>query len=236
MNGSSGFRFTPRLVWGLCLLLLGVIFTLDNLHLVQAGKVLRYWPAILIVIGLAKLLRPRGGRTVGILLLLIGSFLLLRQLDFISYRWRDLWPLLLILLGASMLWRAVVGKSLANPNTFSGSHLSSFALMSGVERKVITKDFRGGEVSAIMGGCEIDLRQADIAGPEAVIDVFAFWGGIGLIVPEQWAVVGKVVPVMGGFEDNSRAAASEAGAHLKQLVVKGLAVMGGVEVRNSKKD
>ena len=82
---------------------------------------------------------------------------------------------------------------------------------------------------AIMGGCEIDLRRAAIAADEAVIDVFAFWGGIELRVPETWHVVGRVTPLMGGYEDKTSQVQQAGG---KRLVIRGLVVMGGVNVKN----
>ena len=65
--------------------------------------------------------------------------------------------------------------------------------------------FRGGEMTAFMGGCELDLRQAEMApGEDATIDVFAVMGGHEIRVPETWAVVTKAVPIMGGVEDRTR--------------------------------
>ena len=51
-----------------------------------------------------------------------------------------------------------------------------------------------------MGGCEIDLRHASIDG-EAVIDIFALWGGVELRVPPDWTVVSRVTPILGGVDD-----------------------------------
>jgi hypothetical protein len=63
-------------------------------------------------------------------------------------------------------------------------------LLGGFERRVHTQDFRGGEVTAVMGGCALDLRGASMTG-EAIINVFAFWGGVTLKVPPDWTVVLK---------------------------------------------
>ena len=101
--------------------------------------------------------------------------------------------------------------------------------MAGVERVNASRDFRGGDLTAIMGGCDIDLREASIAGGEAVLEVFAMWGGITLRVPETWTVVNKVLPVLGGVDQKTRTS----GAAVPQtLVVRGAVLMGGVEIRN----
>jgi hypothetical protein len=92
-----------------------------------------------------------------------------------------------------------------------------------------TQDFKGGNAVAIMGGAKIDLREASIAQGEAVIDVVAFWGGIEIKVPEDWIVSPQVFPFMGGFDD--RTGPPPTGSR-KRLVVRGLAFMGGVEVKH----
>jgi hypothetical protein len=79
-----------------------------------------------------------------------------------------------------------------------------------------------------MGGCEMDLRHAKIHG-EAVIDVFAMWGGIEIRVPDDWTVVSRVTPMLGGFEDKTRPT-PDASTH--RLIVRGMVIMGGVEVKN----
>jgi hypothetical protein len=74
----------------------------------------------------------------------------------------------------------------------------------------------------------VDLRNAAING-DAVIDVFAMWGGIEIRVPESWTVVGRVTPLMGGFEDHTRAPQA---ATTHRLTVRGMVIMGGVEIKN----
>ena len=84
-------------------------------------------------------------------------------------------------------------------------------------------------MTAIMGGCEIDLRETDIKGEEAVIDVVAIWGGIELRVPMGWNVVVKAMPIMGGVDDKTYP--SKEGKS-KRLVIDGNIIMGGVEIKN----
>ena len=88
--------------------------------------------------------------------------------------------------------------------------------------------FRGGDLTAVMGGCEIDLRQAEING-DAAIDVFAVWGGIEIRVPENWSVAFRVTPILGGVEDKTR---PSLGASAHRLTIRGVVVMGAVEVKN----
>jgi predicted membrane protein len=102
------------------------------------------------------------------------------------------------------------------------------AILGGVSRGNNSSAFRGGDLLAIMGGCEIDLRKAAING-EATIDVFAMWGGIELRVPEDWTVVNRVVPLLGGVDDKTRPPQGTTG-HL--LVLRGFAIMGGIEIKN----
>ncbi len=91
-----------------------------------------------------------------------------------------------------------------------------------------SRAFRGADLLAIMGGLQIDLRRAAIHG-EAVMDVFVMWGGIEIRVPEDWTVSSRIVPLMAGVEDKTR---PPQGASTHHLILRGFALMGGVEIKN----
>jgi hypothetical protein len=223
---------TPQLVVGLLIIVAGVLFTLDNLGMVHAEDFLRYWPAGLIAIGVAKLwqtARDRtGGALGGVIFVIAGTWLLLDNVRILRVDFWDAWPMLLVLIGASIVWRGLRQRTADVPVGDSNATINAFAMMAGLNRGNNSKHVRGGEITAIMGGCELDLRQAAIDG-EAVIDVFAMWGGIEIRVPDDWTVVGRVNPVLGGFEDKTR---PPTGATRHRLVIRGFVIMGGVEVKN----
>jgi hypothetical protein len=225
-------RLTPQLVVGLLIIVAGVLFTLENLGFLYAEDYLRYWPAGLIAIGATKLwqtARDRtGGAFSGVIFVIAGAWLLLDNVRIVHLSFWEAWPMLLVLVGASIVWRGLRQRTADAPAGDSNATISAFAMMAGLNRGNNSKTFRGGEITAIMGGCELDLRQAAIDG-EAVIDVFAMWGGIEIRVPEDWTVVGRVNPVLGGYEDKTR---PPTGATRHQLVIRGFVIMGGVEVKN----
>ena len=84
-------------------------------------------------------------------------------------------------------------------------------------------------MTAILGGSKLDLRQAVIKGEEAILDVFAMWGGIEIIVPRTWGVVVHGTPILGAFEDKSEQPREQGSP---RLIVRGTAIMGGVEIKN----
>lgn len=235
METRSAWRATPHVVLGLIIVAVGVLFTLDNLGVLYAHDYLRYWPVLLVVYGISKMIQPQGrpGRLWGLLITFAGAALLLDKLYFLSFSLWDFWPLFIVAIGLSMIWRSS-GRVKRSPHewvatTDGDSVISGTAILSGFRRTCNTQDFRGGELTAIMGGCEVDLRQASIKEGEAVIDVFAFWGGIDLKVPTDWSVVMRGSPLMGGFDDKTR---PPQGGQVKRLVIKGYAIMGGVQISN----
>jgi predicted membrane protein len=136
------------------------------------------------------------------------------------------WALLIFALGAHIAWKAL--RPPVVPREPS-SAIDLLQFMGGTKTVVTTADFKGGQATAVMGGCEIDLRRASMPdGRAVVLDTFAFWGGIEIKVPDDWEVVSQGNAVLGGFVNNAR---SQPGTR-KRLVVTGLAIMGGVEVKN----
>jgi predicted membrane protein len=222
-------RFTPQLLMGLIIIAIGTLFTLDNLGLVEARRFLRYWPAALILAGVLKVWQSRGGAGVfgGLLFIVAGLWLLGATFHLVTINLFDLWPLLFVLFGASLVWRGLRGGR-DRAATDGHSTVSALAVLGGVHRGNNSRAFRGGDLTAVLGGCEIDLRQASIDG-DAVIDVFAMWGGIEIKVPDDWTITSRVVPILGGFEDKTR---PQRGATNHRLIVRGFVIMGGVEVKS----
>ncbi len=233
MVGRWSPRFTGRLVFGLVIVVLGVLFTLDNLGVLDAGDTLRYWPVVLVAYGVSRLLGVGGRRhlAMGVMFTVAGVWLLLHAFGFTRWEPWDFWPVFLILIGFSMVQGSLTRRSRSTPEgTENSDTLNAFALWSGVGRKITSQQFRGGEVTAIMGGHEIDLRGARLAGDSAEIDLFVWWGGVDFRIPEDWQVTLNGIVVMGGIEDQTKA--PPPGTARPNLILKGLVLMGGVELKN----
>jgi len=228
---ESGSRITGRVIFGIVVIALGIVFLLDELDFVDAEDVLGYWPALTFGWGAMLMtgLCCRRNLPAGLLVSFFSGWLLLLRLDVVRRDPWDLWPLVLIVLGATMVFTALRRPPTVAALEGGAATLRAFALWSGSERKIVTEDFRGGEVTAIMGGHEIDLRPAKMPGGTAVIDLFVWWGGVELQVPTDWKVTNEALALLGGVTDTTRAPEGEIKGH---LVVRGLVVMGGVEMRN----
>jgi predicted membrane protein len=224
-------RSTSRAVFGIIVILLGALLLLDNMAVLDGRDVLRFWPILLIVLGAVKIFEPQqtSSRTWGVILVVAGLFFLMRTLDIYDFRFRDFWPIVLIVAGAGMLWGTFTRRRLSMEGETDENVLNGSAILGGLTRSVVSQDFRGGDLTAIMGGCEIDLRKAAISGEEAVLNVFAMWGGMEIRVPEHWTVVTKAVPILGGVSDETRPK-NEPG--MKRLVITGTVIMGGVEIKD----
>jgi len=228
-------RVTVQALLGVLIIAVGVLFTLDNLDIIDARDYLQYWPVGLVAIGLLKLYHAaRGGRGWfgGLLFVSIGAWMLIERIVYFRIDARQVMPLFLVFLGGYLVWRGLFGGSAGARAADGVNRFSSLSILGGCERRSSAPAFEGADLTAIMGGCDIDLRGASIApGTEAVIDVFAFWGGVDLKVPDDWIVVNRVVPLLGGVEDKTRTPIASA-APAKRLVVRGVVIMGGIGVRN----
>ena len=252
MDSNEQARMTQRLVFGIVLLGLGVLFLLDRVDVFRLGRLWEYWPLIIAAVGLNKVLQPAGspGRGFGVVLIAVGVWWTLDNLDLVEYGVWDLWPVFLILAGANLLRRALSkpsappppplvepalgepGDSLPPPTAAelaADPTVHMTAILGGMTRRCASRAFAGGDLTAVMGGCELDLRQAEPAGGRAEITVFAMWGGIEIRVPPEWAVVIEGTPIMGAIEDTRRPTGVPPRA---TLVVRGAAVMGGVEIKS----
>ena len=163
-------RFTGRLLFGIVLVTLGLLWTLDNLGLADAERILDWWPALLLLYGFVRVTGLDGTRRVvsGVLFMIAGGWMLAREFGFVHVSIFRLWPVFMIFVGASLVWRSVRGPQAAE-NTDRESYPRPFAFMGGVSRTIESQDLAGMEVSAVMGGVELDLRGSKPRGREVVV-------------------------------------------------------------------
>ena len=235
-QNSSWAGALPRMIVGLAIAGVGVLFALDNMNLLEADDIVRFWPVILVLIGSIKLLWPsrNTSRVTGAVLIVVGALLLLDEIPGlgIDIDPGDLWPLILVLVGLRLVWGAIQrgvspAAELPRGERSSDARVNAFALMSGNSITVGSQEFAGGFATALMGGVELDLRNARLEQGSAEIEVFTMWGGIEVLVPEGWVVESHVFPLMGAYEDNTRPPSAP---DAPRLVVRGMVVMGGIEV------
>jgi LiaF transmembrane domain len=105
------------------------------------------------------------------------------------------------------------------------------AIFGGIKQRVTVKNFRGGRLTAIFGGFEVDLTRADIEGQTAVIDASALFGGGEIRVPPTWIIEIRGIALLGGYTDETHQEVSDP-ATAKRLIVKGMAALGGVVIKN----
>lgn len=210
-----------KLVVGLFLTALGLLWTTENLGLADTGAILDYWPVVLIVIGVLKL-GDRSARAFSIVAIVAGSFLLLRTTGLLRIALHDLWPLLLIGAGIVLVLQSFGIKA---PAMAEGSTV--WGVLSTQQLNVKDRAFAGGRAFAFMGTAKVNLTEADLGPGPAVLEVFALMGGIEIYVPDGWHVRAEVVPFMAGVETNTR---SKTGG--KELLVRGFVMMAGVDIKD----
>jgi predicted membrane protein len=253
-NKNLKGRDEGRMLAGLILVCVGAALLLRN-----TGFPMPYWlfswPVILIIVGIYSGVKHNFKNNSWIILIAVGSFFLLNKiipgLSLEPY----FWPVLIIAIGILFMLRpkrdrwlnfsnqpdelaadrkAAAGSWHQTTEGFSGSgndYLNIRSVFSGIERNVISKDFKGGSVKAVFGGLDIDLSQADIQ-DKAILKFEVVFGGVNIIVPPHWIVYNELEGVFHGVDDKRKYNSTVSAGAEKVLILKGSVVFGGVEIRS----
>ena len=188
--------------------------------------------------------------------LLVGGLFLANQINPLLHLEKYIWPIILISIGIGFIlrprhrrwrqWRGTHYKSewkqdtdtTGNPEnigTMPGDYdrrdfIDITAVFGGVKKNVLSKSFKGGDITSFMSGSEIDLSQADFTGT-IKIDVTNIFGGTKLIVPPTWDVQNDITAIFGGVDDK-RQITGVAMDHNKVLVLDGTCMFGGIDIRS----
>jgi len=247
-NRNRQRNTVAQMIVGAGVILAGFLFLINNLGWIHFDMEVHFWPFILMIVGCSILAKaPQRGSSAafaGIFMIGFGAVSLLNGLGLIYISWNTLFPIGIIGLGLLMVFRANKRtRQSAAAEDLADGHADSFlnvdegqtservldltAILGGVNRKVVTQDFRGGDLTSLMGGIELDMRTASMNGT-AVLNVFAIMGGVSIKVPTDWTVELEGTPILGGFDEKTM----EPKDASKRLIVRGTAIMGGVDIRN----
>jgi predicted membrane protein len=229
-------------VFGSLIVAVGLVLLLDNMGIIHARDVWRYWPLAIVAFGISRMLEGHAPAALvwGGILTLFGALIFLDTMNIIYFDFNLVWPLLIIGFGVAFLIRAVHGPRLAaglpgvgdlDDDTVTDSSGKLYAIFGGGRRRIDSQQFQGLQIDAVFGGYRIDLRGAKLAGERAIIEVNAVFGGVEIFVPPDWRVNVQGNGVFGAFEDKTMPLPSAPDDKRPELIVTGAAVFGGVTVR-----
>lgn len=250
-------RNRGRVFTGLLLFFIGVLLLLKTANWVLFPSWFFTWPMIFIAIGLISAVKHgfRGG--FWFVFLLIGGIFLVNEIDPTWHMDRFVWPIILIAIGIGFILRprrhrrCYRGRryhyearwqqepdatgSATNAETSAGDYdrrdfIDITAVFGGIKKKMLSKNFQGGDVTSFMGGSEIDLSQSDFSG-RVTIDVTNVFGGTKLIVPPTWELQNDITAVFGGVDDKRQVNVTTLDPD-KVLVLDGTCLFGGIEIRS----
>jgi predicted membrane protein len=242
-------NYDSRNVIGILLVVIGGLFLLDSMDLINfnIARVIFSFPAVLIALGIVLIINT-SRRLLGTFLLLIGIFFMIpRIFPWVYYDSSIVVPILLIAFGIYIILRkrtyrssegSLKHKQEDNTTHFRGydqinaDHVDDVAIFGGGHKIIVTDNFKGGNITSVFGGSEIDLRDCKLAQGVNIIDFVAVFGGSNIIVPSNWTVMIDILPIFGGFSNKIRRDPNAVIDTEKTLLIKGFVLFGGGEVRS----
>jgi predicted membrane protein len=250
-NNNTQKNDGSKVVAGIILVGVGIVLLLRNIGFLFPHWLFT-WPVIVILAGIYTGFKHNFKNNSWLIIIAVGSFFLIeRFMPSVSLQ-PYFWPLIIIGIGVLYILRP--GKQSWNnwKNTSDGNNkwnetgkwqgfsgdtsvdnndeFRVNSIFSGVEKKIISKNFQRGQISSVFGGAEIDMTQADIAGT-AVIKMEVVFGGVKILLPPHWSVQNNIDGVFHSVEDNRNGSAAAADT-AKLLILEGRCIFGGIEIKS----
>lgn len=229
-------RRMKKYALGAVVILAGLILLGLNFDFIPSSwrSIVFSWQMLLIAIGVISLF-GRDSYVPGIILILIGGIFIIPKFGYLPFSIHNLfWPALLIALGLIVLFKGFKPHGLSrNREDFivEDGYINEETIFGGTKQKVIHQTFKGGKISCIFGGTEIDLTNSVLAPGEHTLEITAIFGGASVIVPADWKVIVKNSSILGGFEDKRRFI-KESTDPTRVLIIKAEAIFGGGEIKS----
>lgn len=222
---------SSQVLTGAVVIVVGLLLLLGTTGVYDVGSVWRYVPSLFVLLGLWALYRSGFRNVTGpvILVVVAGTVQLLALGVLTGEQVASWWPLLVVLFGVAIVFGHY--RQRRRIPEVSADDFDLVGIFGGTERRVTTASFRGGSATALFGGVEVDLREASVAGPPAVVTATALFGGIEIEAPDDWVVEVDAFPLFGAVEDERpRRPGDAAPKDTPDLVVTGFVAFGGISI------
>jgi hypothetical protein len=220
-------HISSQALLGVLVVLVGTVLLAQTTGVADVAIVWTYVPALFVLFGLFALVVSGFRNVVGPLLVVaVAGAWQLVTLGYLSVaQVLQLWPLLIVLFGASI----VLGQYRSRTHSVTESYVHSLAVFGGSDKRA-TGLFTGSDLTAIFGGTSLDLRDVTLEDRPVYVSATALFGGVEIVVPREWNVQMDVLPILGGASDDRPRREHE---HDEiDLVVTGFAAFGGVVVED----
>lgn len=230
-----------RSIAAILLIAAGGILFLETFDIVDIN--LKYyifsWKTLLIGIGLVIAVSSNN-KIPGYILMGVGLVFWLPSIfDYNIRLYQVFWPIILIAVGLIIITRRnkhdafMRGHSAHRglDGSIDSDYLDDVSIFGGGVKRFSSKNLKGGNLTAVFGGSEIDLVSAQMDEKGAVLDMFIMFGGTKLIIPGNWQVKSEATSLFGGFSDKRHIKPDQQQTE-NYLLIKGIVLFGGVEIKN----
>lgn len=232
---SNSKNSVVRVITGLILVVVGILYLMKNFGLIEINILshLLSFRSLLIFVGLITVFNS-SKKVFGYILIAFGLVwhyaVITGTIDF----GKLVLPLILLGLGAYLIFRQRKTEKKddgATSSNYGPDAIEDISIFGGGNKTVFSQNFKGGSVTAVFGGSEIDFTKCELAVGENVLDVLAVFGGYTLMIPSHWNVIVDVLPIFGGFSNKIHKHDKEVIDTSKTLIIKGLVIFGGGELK-----
>lgn len=243
---------------GICALAIVVLIIIASFGPGLLNGVLSNWPLALFAIGIALLYLPgksQNGevaklsrRNLAYSLMGLGVFMFLAQHHILRLNFWNLILLAVLIYAGLRYFKPELFRRKQQSEGSTGTAIEAYdgdagldddsyrihvvSILGGADHRTHAKNLSSGNVLCLLGGATIDIREADINGDTIAINVLAVMGGVEIRVPPHWQVSIEAVPFLGGVSNDTTCMADRLQMPRKTLVVSGIALMGGIDIRN----
>lgn len=225
---------TDRRMWlGGAFIVLGFLFFLNSLDILDfsISRIIFSWPFFFLVIGVFIILNTNKKLLGGILSGLGAIFLIPKIFPSVDYNGTIVLAIIFIALGLYIILNRREKEKIAFDQERK-NYIDDVAIFGGGNKVITSDNFKGGNITAVFGGSEINLKGCKLAEGTNVIDVLCVFGGTTLIVPQDWNIVLNITPIFGGFSNKLIKDPNAIADQNKTLIIKGLVVFGGGEIKS----